>query len=155
MAGCIGGVQKAMQSLDPTRADNGIDTTALPTAATEARDRHSLSVNLYGCVEDRPVSPFACQSAPTSNQPTLDNQPAADACAKYGTENNVVSFTRAFDRFGKRQTVGIIGRDNPALQSLAKFHAQPATCNAGNICRQSSHRIRIDQTGDGESKWPL
>ncbi len=121
MAGCIGGIQKSMQPLNSARAANGIDTTALPTAATEPWDVHSLSINFYGCVQYRAVSPFARQSALTSNQSTIDNQPAAYACAQHCTENNVMSFTGALNRFGKRQTIGIISRDDPALQSLSKF----------------------------------
>ncbi len=119
MARCIGGIQKTVQPLNPARAADGIDTTALPATATEARDQYSLSIKVHRCVEDRAMSPFTSQSALTSNQPAIDNKPTTDACAQHCAEDDIVAFTGAFNRFGKRQTIGIIGRDDPALQSLS------------------------------------
>lgn len=65
------------------------------------------------------MSPLASQSALTSNEPAIDNKPTADACAQHCTEDDIVAFTGAFNRFCQRQTIGIIGRDDPALKSLS------------------------------------
>ncbi len=63
----------------------------------------------------------SCDQQTYSNQPAIDNKPTTDACAQHCAEDDIVAFTGAFNRFGKRQTIGIIGRDDPALQSLSKF----------------------------------
>src|SRR5690606_17890783 len=92
-------------------------------------------------------APFSGKAAVRVDEPAVNDEPAADAGAEDGSEDDAMTAPCADSGFRDGKAVGIVGDHHRQLKRFAQIILYAAAVQAGNVGADGSPRIRVDDAG--------
>ncbi len=96
------------------------------------------------------MAPFAGEAAGPRDDPAVNDEAAAHACAQNGAEDDAMAASRTFDRLGQREAIGIVGDEHRPAEPVSEFRGEAPPVDTGNVGAFDDAGAGIDDTGDGD-----